>query len=178
MLKSCLSGFYRMDNHDSFVPISRYSVIFFEMLLQLNLFWFLVVLCCLNSRVRKYDLADVTITVNNLESASCDRTPESEPCKNESQSSNFRVKDSTEPLHFTGTSSPSSVQVQRKAGKMSRSSSRCSKRPRFAQLEDSTSSAGVDVIKDISDNLGPYHTTKCNSLGNTLFLITEGSITF
>ncbi|ESR52696.1 hypothetical protein CICLE_v100192221mg, partial [Citrus x clementina] len=107
---------------------------------------------------------DVTITVNNLESASCDRTPESEPCKNESQSSNFRVKDSTEPLHFTGTSSPSSVQVQRKAGKMSRSSSRCSKRPRFAQLEDSTSSAGVDVIKDISDNLGPYHTTKCNSL--------------
>lgn len=107
---------------------------------------------------------DVTITVNNLESASCDRTPESEPCKNESQPSNFRVKDSTEPLHFTGTSPPSSVQVQRKAGKMSRSSSRCSKRPRFAQLEDNTSSAGVDVIKDISDNLGPYHTTKCNSL--------------
>lgn len=107
---------------------------------------------------------DVTITVSNLESASGDSIPESEPCENESQPSNFRVEDSSEHLHFRGTSSPSSVQVQRKAGKMSRSSSRCSKRPRFAQLEDSTSSAGVDVIKDISDNLGPYHITKCNSL--------------
>ncbi|XWS48875.1 hypothetical protein CRYUN_Cryun13aG0114100 [Craigia yunnanensis] len=56
---------------------------------------------------------------------------------------------------------PDVVNTQRKAGKMPRSSSGCSKRARVGQLDDTMTSAGVDDVKDINDKLGSY-STKCN----------------
>ncbi|XP_020419633.1 uncharacterized protein LOC18776228 isoform X2 [Prunus persica] len=55
-----------------------------------------------------------------------------------------------------------SVQLERKSGKVSKMGSSTSKRPRIARLEDPTSLAGVDGIRDMSDKLGSY-LTKCSS---------------
>ncbi|PQQ16641.1 uncharacterized protein Pyn_26891 [Prunus yedoensis var. nudiflora] len=55
-----------------------------------------------------------------------------------------------------------SVQLERKSGKVSKMGSLTSKRPRIARLEDPTSLAGVDGIRDMSDKLGSY-LTKCSS---------------
>lgn len=54
------------------------------------------------------------------------------------------------------------VQLERKAGKVSRSSSLCSKRPRVVQLQDPPV-AGVDGIKDLSQKLGSSCSLKCIS---------------
>ncbi|KAL5749971.1 hypothetical protein ACOSP7_024574 [Xanthoceras sorbifolium] len=112
---------------------------------------------------------DVTSTVNDSESALWDKIPETELHKHDNQLPGIQAEDSFEQVQSRGSNCPSStsrsefVQVQRKAGKVSRSSSGGSKRPRLAQLEDNMSSAGVDDIKDISDIVGPCP-TKCNSL--------------
>ncbi|XP_031249622.1 uncharacterized protein LOC116107497 isoform X1 [Pistacia vera] len=109
---------------------------------------------------------DVTSTVNDLEST-WDKIQKTEPRKHDSQLPSLHVEDSSAQLKSGSTSCPSSTsrsEVQRKTGKVSRSSSGCSKRPRLAQLEDNMSSAGVNDIKDISDNVGPHPTNKCNPL--------------
>ncbi|KAJ0106080.1 hypothetical protein Patl1_17630 [Pistacia atlantica] len=109
---------------------------------------------------------DVTSTVNDLEST-WDKIQKTEPRKHDSQLPSLHVEDSSAQLKSGSTSCPSSTsrsELQRKTGKVSRSSSGCSKRPRLAQLEDNMSSAGVNDIKDISDNVGPHPTTKCNPL--------------
>ncbi|XP_011022610.1 PREDICTED: uncharacterized protein LOC105124328 isoform X5 [Populus euphratica] len=57
------------------------------------------------------------------------------------------------------------VQVQRRGGKVTRSSSGCSKRARLSPLEDSTGPAGVADSKDSSDKLGSHPTEiDCNGL--------------
>ncbi|KAK3227912.1 hypothetical protein Dsin_007774 [Dipteronia sinensis] len=112
---------------------------------------------------------DVTNTVNDSESASRDKLPETELLKHDNQLPCIQADDLSEQLQSRGSNFPSAtsgsevVLVQRKSGKVSRSSSGGSKRTRLALLEDNTSSAGVDDVKDISDNVGPCP-TKCNSL--------------
>ncbi|KAI9173702.1 hypothetical protein LWI28_005102 [Acer negundo] len=112
---------------------------------------------------------DATSTVNDSESASWDKLPETELPKHDDQLPCIQADDLSEQLQSRGSNFPSAtsrsevVQVQRRSGKVSRSSSGGSKRPRLAQLEDNMSSAGVDDVKDISDNVGPCP-TKCNSL--------------
>ncbi|XP_011022608.1 PREDICTED: uncharacterized protein LOC105124328 isoform X3 [Populus euphratica] len=59
------------------------------------------------------------------------------------------------------------VQVQRRGGKVTRSSSGCSKRARLSPLEDSTGPAGVADSKDSSDKLGSHPTEiDCNGLAS------------
>ncbi|GAV76139.1 hypothetical protein CFOL_v3_19614 [Cephalotus follicularis] len=105
---------------------------------------------------------DTTSAVTASQSASWDKFPDTEICRLSCQGVGV-----SEQLHLRGTdgllstSQPDTVQVQRKAGKVSRSNSGCSKRPRIAHLEDSMSLAAVDDVKDMSD--GSYPTT-CNSL--------------
>ncbi|TXG50580.1 hypothetical protein EZV62_023104 [Acer yangbiense] len=112
---------------------------------------------------------DVTSTVNDSESASQDKLPETELLKHDNHLPCIQADDLSEQLQSRGSNFPSAtsrsevVQVQRKSGKVSRSSSGGSKRPRLAQLEDNMSSAGVDDVKDISDNVG-FCPTKFNSL--------------
>lgn len=120
----------------------------------------------------KSDFADETGVVNALESVSWSKIPDAELCKHASQLPSCQAEELYEQHDYRGTSrhllnpAPDVVNAQRKAGKMPRSSSGCSKRARVAQLEDSVSSAGVDDVKDITDKLGSY-STKCNVPGCT-----------
>lgn len=57
--------------------------------------------------------------------------------------------------------------LEQKAGKVSRNPTLSSKRPRTAQLQDSTSLISVDGIKDMSHKLVSCP-PKCSSLGNFL----------
>ncbi|XP_044476626.1 uncharacterized protein LOC123204127 isoform X2 [Mangifera indica] len=109
---------------------------------------------------------DATSTVNGSEST-WDEIQATEIRKHDNQLPNRLVRDSSEQLKNRSPSCPSTSrsEVQRKPGKMFRSSSGCSKRPRMTQSEDNMSSTRVDDIKDISVNVEPYPTTKCNPLG-------------
>ncbi|WRX18290.1 hypothetical protein QQP08_010777 [Theobroma cacao] len=119
--------------------------------------------CCTTSLRHK----DETGVVNALESVSWSKIPDAELCKHASQLPSCQAEELYEQHDYRGTSrhlpnpAPDVVNAQRKAGKMPRSSSGCSKRARVAQLADSVSSAGVDDVKDITDKLGSY-STKCN----------------
>ncbi|KAJ7004158.1 hypothetical protein NC653_009134 [Populus alba x Populus x berolinensis] len=79
------------------------------------------------------------------------------------------IGDISKQLNCSGSNGPSwiprpeEVQVQRRGGKVTRSSSGCSKRPRLSPLEDSTRPAGVADSKDSSDKLGSHPTEiDCN----------------
>uniref|UniRef100_A0A6M2FAW6 Uncharacterized protein n=1 Tax=Populus davidiana TaxID=266767 RepID=A0A6M2FAW6_9ROSI len=79
------------------------------------------------------------------------------------------IVDISKQLNCSGSNGPSwiprpeEVQVQRRGGKVTRSSSGCSKRPRLSPLEDSTRPAGVADSKDSSDKLGSHPTEiDCN----------------
>ncbi|XP_034887872.1 uncharacterized protein [Populus alba] len=81
------------------------------------------------------------------------------------------IGDISKQLNCSGSNGPSwiprpeEVQVQRRGGKVTRSSSGCSKRPRLSPLEDSTRPAGVADSKDSSDKLGSHPTEiDCNGL--------------
>lgn len=125
---------------------------------------------------RKYDLSDVTSSVNTLDSSSRDKAQLAELCQHASQLPIFPGEDVSKQLHCSGSNGlswiprPEEVQVQKKAGKASRSSNGCPKRPRIAQLEDKTGPAGVDDTKDLSDKLGSYP-KKCDPHGNKIFSI-------
>ncbi|XWS50016.1 hypothetical protein CRYUN_Cryun12cG0052200 [Craigia yunnanensis] len=116
--------------------------------------------CCTTSLRHK----DETIVVNALESASWGRIPDAELCRHASQLPSCQTEELSEQHDHRGTSchlpSPGRdvVNTQRKAGKMPRSSSGCSKRALVAQLEDTMASAGVDDVTDINDKLGSYST--------------------
>ena len=110
----------------------------------------------------KSDFADETIVVNALESASWGRIPDAELCRHASQLPSCQTEELSEQHDHRGTRchlpnpGPDVVNTQRKAGKMPRSRSGCSKRALVAQLEDTMASAGVDDVKDINDKLGSY----------------------
>lgn len=110
-----------------------------------------------------------------LESACCDKVPDTEMCTLASQLPTFQGEDVSEHLHGMGKNRrlqyprSDSVQLQRKAAKASRSGGGVSsKRPRLAQMEDSRSLAGVEDKMDITDKLGPFPTRRI-SPGNTVF---------
>ena len=64
---------------------------------------------------------------------------------------------------FLPTPKAEGVQLERKAGKVSRSSGSCHKRPRVIQLQDPPQ-VGVDGINDMSQKFGSC-TLKCSSSG-------------
>ncbi|XWS61708.1 hypothetical protein CRYUN_Cryun07bG0149200 [Craigia yunnanensis] len=119
--------------------------------------------CCTTSLRHK----DETGILNAVESASWSKIPDAELCRHASQLPRCQTEELCEQIDHGGNScplpnpGPGVVNTQRKAGKMPRSSSGCSKRARVGQLEDTMTSAGVDDIKDINDKLGSY-STKCN----------------
>lgn len=138
----------------------------------------MVPFCGFDLYVRMCNLADVSTPVNGVELASRDKVLEAEPCRNDVQPIDSHVEGSYE-LHFRDTNCPSStsmpeaVQAPKRAGRASRNSSGSLKRPRLAQLEDNMISAVLDEVKDISDNIGTYPSTKCNSLGNDVLLFMQ-----
>ncbi|XVF51409.1 hypothetical protein PTKIN_Ptkin04bG0183000 [Pterospermum kingtungense] len=99
---------------------------------------------------------DETRVFNGLESASWNKIPD-ELCRHASQLPRCQMEELSEQHDHRGTGFPLSnpgadvVSTQRKAGKMPRSNSGCSKRARASQLEDSMTAAGVDDVKDIND---------------------------
>lgn len=114
------------------------------------------------------------------ESACCDKVPDTEMCTLASQlpavtmsSPTFQGEDVSEHIYGMGKNRrlqnprSDSVQLQRKAAKASRSGGVCSKRPRLAQMEDSTSLVGVEDKMDIIDILEPFPARRI-SPGNTV----------
>ncbi|CAB4310414.1 unnamed protein product [Prunus armeniaca] len=100
--------------------------------------------------------------VTNVVSAS-----EYEPSKLGGQLLSYQGEELSRHQHYRGKNGfllhtgAESVQLERKSGKVSKMGS-STKRPRIARLEDPTSLAGVDGIRDMSDKLGSY-LTKCSS---------------
>ncbi|OMP06116.1 hypothetical protein COLO4_08352 [Corchorus olitorius] len=115
--------------------------------------------CCTASAINKDE--------NASESASWSKIPGAELCRHASQVPSCQAGESSEQHDYRGSSfhlpntGPDVVIAQKKAGKIPRSSSGCSKRARLSQLEDNTGSAGLDDVKDITDKLGS-HSTKCS----------------
>ncbi|KAG5228302.1 UPF0706 protein [Salix suchowensis] len=83
-----------------------------------------------------------------------------EHCEQVIQRPSIPIRDISEQLHCVGSNGPSwiprpeEVQVQRRGGKVPRSSGGYSKRPRLSPSEDSTGPDGVDNSKEPSDKLG------------------------
>ena len=117
-------------------------------------------------------LSDATVAVKTSESVSWDKVPHIELCPRSSQMASLQGEDAPEHLSSEGTYSSSLLipgsegsRLMRKAGKVPRSSgppSGCLKRPRMAQMEDSTRLSGVDDMKGLSS-----YPTKCSFPGNT-----------
>eukprot|EP00258_Populus_trichocarpa_P000951 XP_002299507.3 uncharacterized protein LOC7479288 isoform X1 [Populus trichocarpa] len=103
---------------------------------------------------------DETSSITAFESTSWERVLSLEHCEQVIQMPSLPIRDISEQLHCVGSNGPSwiprpeEVQVQRRGGKVSRSSSGCSKRPRLSPSEDSTGPAVVDNSKESSDKLG------------------------
>lgn len=110
-------------------------------------------------------MPDATSALNASESASWSNFTPTECLRRTSQVHNFQGEDVPEQLKYRGSDSsllfisrPDSVQLQRKSGKVSRSGSGCSKRPRIAQMEDISGQGGHNNVNGISDTLGSYPT--------------------
>ncbi|XP_057967541.1 uncharacterized protein LOC131157421 isoform X2 [Malania oleifera] len=106
---------------------------------------------------------DGVSTANTSESASWNKIVDAEFCRHAGQPSNFRGKAPSEELCCESTNNsllsipgPEVKQLQQKVGKVSRSSSGCTKRLRAALTEDSISQSGDDIFS----KLGSY-STKC-----------------
>jgi hypothetical protein len=118
-------------------------------------------------------LADETSSITAFESTSWERVLPLEHCEQVIQMPSLPIRDISEQPLCVGSNGPSwiprpeEVQVQRRGGKVSRSSSGCSKRPRLSPSEDSTGPAVVDNSKESSDKLGS-NPTKSDSHGKTL----------
>ncbi|KAJ6701784.1 F22C12.19 [Salix koriyanagi] len=95
-----------------------------------------------------------------FESTSWERVLPVEHCEQVIQRPSIPIRDISEQLHCVGSNGPSwiprpeEVQVQRRGGKVPRSSGGYSKRPRLSPSEDSTGPDGVDNSKEPSDKLG------------------------
>ncbi|XP_059639779.1 uncharacterized protein LOC132282176 isoform X1 [Cornus florida] len=105
--------------------------------------------------------------VRPSESAFWKKTPDVE-IRRASQLSSFHGEDASDDLNFVSTNSCQSLmprleakELKKKSGKVSRSSSGCSKRSRMAQMEVSINEHGADDIKGTSNELGSY-SAKCN----------------
>ncbi|XP_059639780.1 uncharacterized protein LOC132282176 isoform X2 [Cornus florida] len=108
--------------------------------------------------------------VRPSESAFWKKTPDVE-IRRASQLSSFHGEDASDDLNFVSTNSCQSLmprleakELKKKSGKVSRSSSGCSKRSRMAQMEVSINEHGADDIKGTSNELGSY-SAKCNIAG-------------
>ncbi|XVF13056.1 hypothetical protein REPUB_Repub08aG0174800 [Reevesia pubescens] len=116
---------------------------------------------------------DEVVVVNALQSASWSKIPD---CRHASQLPSYQMEEFCEQHDHRGTGcdipspGPDVVNTHRKARKMPRSSSGCSKRVRVAQLQDTMSSA--DDVKDVK--LGSY-STKCNFPDKTQMLRQKNS---
>lgn len=107
---------------------------------------------------------DATSAVNAPESASWGNNPRTECLRHASQlqgedvSVQLKCRGSNSSVLFISRSDSVQLQLQRKTGKVSRSGSGCSKRPRTAQMEDLSSQNGRNDINGTSDTLGFYPT--------------------
>ncbi|KAA8522458.1 hypothetical protein F0562_013181 [Nyssa sinensis] len=106
--------------------------------------------------------------VNASETALWNKMRDVEVYRHASQLSSFHIDDASEDINFGSTNSslllmPRSEvkQVERKSGKVAKSSSGCSRRSRMAQMEVSINEHGADDIKGTSSELGAYP-AKCN----------------
>ncbi|GLT77751.1 hypothetical protein SLA2020_493110 [Shorea laevis] len=117
---------------------------------------------CSNSHRHK----DGTGSVNGLESALRDKIPNAELRKHAVEQSCCQGEELSEQHNSKGTSCPEFVKVQRKAGRMSRTSGGYSKRSRVTPPDDTVSPDGIDDVKDITDMPG-CSPMKCNSAENT-----------
>lgn len=112
---------------------------------------------------------DAKTAVNASESAYWDKIPYPEIMRQANQPPRYQAEDVSERLNCRGATSsslllvpkPDGVQLQKKAGKVSRDGNGCSKRTRTAQMEDSMSEDGVHDANCNSDKLGSYP-TKCS----------------
>ncbi|XP_065858375.1 uncharacterized protein [Euphorbia lathyris] len=110
---------------------------------------------------------DVTNSTNPSESTSLNKIPCPELRRHTSHPPCFPGEDVSRHVRLGGANGPSwipkheELQVQRKAGQVSRSGCGSAKRPRIILLED-TSGLAVDDTREPSDKLGP-HSTKCDS---------------
>uniref|UniRef100_A0A5B7B5S6 Uncharacterized protein n=1 Tax=Davidia involucrata TaxID=16924 RepID=A0A5B7B5S6_DAVIN len=106
--------------------------------------------------------------VNASETALWNKMRDVELCRHASKLSSFHIDDASEDLNFGSTNSslllmpsPEAKPLERKSGKVARSSSGCSRRSRMAQMEISINEHGADDIKGTSSELGAYP-AKCN----------------
>ncbi|KAK6947842.1 hypothetical protein RJ641_001315 [Dillenia turbinata] len=101
---------------------------------------------------------DGTLAANVSGSASRNQMPHDEPCEHSSQPNGFHGEiKSHGPSHgglLPSVPRTEAKQLQRKAGKLSRNSSGCSKRLRTAQVEDFVSQPGADNVECLPDQLG------------------------
>eukprot|EP00258_Populus_trichocarpa_P037484 XP_024453503.1 uncharacterized protein LOC7497809 isoform X2 [Populus trichocarpa] len=114
---------------------------------------------------------DETSSLTALESISWEKVLPLEHREDVIKKPSSPIGDISKQLNCSGSNGPSwiprseEVQVQRRGGKVTRSSSGCSKRPRLSPFEDSTGPAGVADPKDSSDKLGSHPTEiDCNGL--------------
>lgn len=125
-------------------------------------------------------MADETSSLTALESISWEKVLPLEHREDVIKKPSSPIGDISKQLYCSGSNGPSwiprseEVQVQRRGGKVTRSSSGCSKRPRLSPLEDSTGPAGVADPKDSSDKLGSHPTEiDCNGKPFSLVLINQ-----
>ncbi|KAF9685871.1 hypothetical protein SADUNF_Sadunf03G0099500 [Salix dunnii] len=112
-----------------------------------------------------FDQKDETSSITALESISLEKVLHLEHCQDAIQKPAGGISKQLNCNCSNGPSwipRPEEVQVRRRGGKVTRSSSGCSKKPRLSLLEDSTGPSRVADSKDSSDKLGP-HTTKIDS---------------
>ncbi|KAL5551856.1 hypothetical protein UlMin_002032 [Ulmus minor] len=108
----------------------------------------------------------VARAINASEFPSWDKIPRPEPCKQEIQLPLNQGEALSGIFHDSGkngillTPKTEGLQLERKAGKVSRSGSLYPKRPRVVQLQDPITQAGVDGIKDASHKLQKTHVVK------------------
>ncbi|KAJ4826154.1 hypothetical protein Tsubulata_037355 [Turnera subulata] len=129
---------------------------------------------CDSSIKRCSSLATENGGTSGLESASWDKVSRIEHCRHSREQSNFSGGDAPKQLlpYRNGSNVPlwipkvEEVQVQRRAGKVSRNSSGgCSKRPRISHLEDSAGPAGA---QESSDKLGSHDKTQLGKPRNSV----------
>lgn len=119
-------------------------------------------------------MPDVANMKNDTKIQSRDEFPETELSKNSSMLPNLQSEEWSKNMHAKGknghvvTSKLEGIPSQQKAGKVPRSNSSCSKRPRIS--EDSTNLKGFENLKDNSDKLGSNH-IKCSSSGITIYAV-------
>lgn len=117
-------------------------------------------------------MSDAAYAMDASESASWDKLLVTEPCKLDNRIPSKQGEGLTG-LHARGKNGfllipkAEGELLEQKAEKVSRNPTLSSKRPRTAQLQDSTSLILIDGIKDMSHKLD-LCPPKCSSLGNII----------